>query len=190
MIVSLRGTHGSGKSHIVRQILQRYNAQPERTDKKGRPVNYVMQLANGSSLYVVGCYVNACGGCDSIQPYSEIWPRIERFADLGHVLFEGALVSSSYGNIGRATERYGDECVFAFLDTPLEVCLARIQARRTARGDMRPINPKNTQGKFEGIMKSLPKIRDEFRRRILILDYRKAVPQLLRLFYEDRRVAK
>jgi len=183
MIVSLRGTHGSGKSHIVRQILQRYSAQPESVDKKGRPVNYVMQLANGSSLYVVGCYVNACGGCDAIQPYSEIWPRIERFAELGHVLFEGALVSSSYGNIGRATERYGSECVFAFLDTPLEVCLTRIQTRRTARGDLRPIDPKNTKGKLDSIWKSIPKIRDEFKRRVVILDYHKAVAQVLGLFY-------
>jgi len=178
MIVNIRGTHGSGKSHIVRTLLKRYNGQAESTNNRGNPANYVVTLGDRSRLYVVGCYVNACGGCDGIQPYAEIWPRVVRFAELGHVLFEGALVSSSYGNIGRSSEVYGDSFVFAFLDTPLAVCLSRIAARRRARGDNRPLNPKNTRTKYESIQRSIGKIR-ELGRRVVILDHKKAMPQLL-----------
>lgn len=189
MIINVRGTHGSGKSHLVRQVLQLYNAVPEGLDRRGRPENYKMQLVNGRWLYVVGSYENACGGCDAIQPYSLIWPRVVEFVQVGHVLFEGALVSSSYGNIGRASEVYGDQFVFAFMNTPMEVCLARIQRRREARGDHRPLNPKNTQGKYDSILRSIPKIRDEFKRRVVMLDHRRCLPQLLGLFYEEGNVA-
>jgi len=183
VIANLRGTHGSGKSHIVRQLLDRYSAVPAEVDSKGRPTDYKMNLANGSQLYVVGPYYNACGGCDAIQPYSLIWPRVVRFAELGHVLFEGALVSSSYGNIGRDSEVYGDQFVFAFLDTPLSVCLERITARRVAKGNMKPLDPKNTQSKYDGIKTWIPRMRDELHRRVVILDYRNPIPPLLKLFY-------
>lgn len=182
-IVCIRGTHGSGKSTIVKEMLNRFKAEPTSVTKKGRPENYRMLLGDGSQLYVVGSYETACGGCDGIQPYSEIWPRVVDFAKSGHVLFEGALVSSSYGNIGRASEVYGDQFVFAFLNTPLTVCLSRIKARREAKGDSRPLNPKNTEYKFNNINASLPKIRDEFHRRTIVLNYLKPIPQLLGLYY-------
>lgn len=183
MIINIRGTHGSGKSTIIKELLKRYTAGPAGIDAKGRPENYVFDLATGKQVYVIGSYVNACGGCDGIQPYSDIWPRVVKFAALGHVLFEGALVSSSYGNIGRDSEEYGDQFVFAFLNTPMEVCLERIRRRREAKGNDKPVNPKNTQNKYDNIQRSIPKIRDEFKRRTVILDYRRAIPQLLALLY-------
>ena len=99
------------------------------------------------------------------------------------MLFEGALVSSSYGNIGRDSEVYGDQFVFAFLDTPLSVCLERITARRVAKGNMKPLDPKNTQSKYDGIKTWIPRMRDELHRRVVILDYRNPIPPLLKLFY-------
>lgn len=180
LVISLRGTHGSGKSTVVRQLLERYDWVPEGVDGKDRPENYRLETLYGP-LYVVGSYVNTCGGCDAIQPYSLIWPRIEAFEKKGHVLFEGALVSSSYGNIGRESERYGDRMVFAFLDTPLEVCLERIRQRRAAKGNFKPLDPKNTAGKYNSIMKGLPKIRDEFKRRCVMINHRRPVLDVLEL---------
>lgn len=182
MIVNIRGTHGSGKSTVVRRMMAHHGAEPE-LGPKGRPLGYVLRprwLVR--PLYVTGSYETACGGCDGIQPYAEIWPRVVRYAALGHVLFEGALVSSSYGNIGRASEAYGDEFVFAFLDTPLELCLERVAARRKARGDLRPLNPKNTEVKYWNVMASLAKIRDVFGRRVVMVNHHYAVPEVARLF--------
>ena len=186
MIINIRGTHGSGKSWIVKQLLNRYEAIPESTDAKGKPLGYVMQTYAGS-LYVVGPYENACGGCDTIQPYADIWPRVVAYATKGHVVFEGALVSSSYGNIGRFSETYGNDFVFVFLDTPLQVCLDRIQERRRQRGDDRPVDPRNTEVKYLGVLKSIPKIRDELNRRIVVLNYLNPLPQLLGVLYDSGR---
>jgi hypothetical protein len=179
MIINLRGTHGSGKSTIVRQLIKHLGATPESLDSKGRPNNYVGHLKNNVLLYIIGSYETACGGCDAIQPYAEIWPRVEKFAGLGHVVFEGALVSSSYGNVGRASEIYGDQFIFAFLNTPLETCITRIKQRREKRGDFRPLNPKNTEYKYQCIQKSINKIQNEYKRRVVILDYATPLQQIL-----------
>lgn len=181
MIINIRGTHGSGKSTIVKTILNTYNGVALGPEKK--PEGYSMTIADGSKLFVVGSYKTACGGCDGIQPYNMIWPRVVEYAQEGHVLFEGALVSSSYGNIGRDSTVYGDQFVFAFLNTPLQVCLDRIMQRRKSKGVDKPLNPKNTTSKYENIQKSIPKIRDEFGRRVVVIDYRKAVSQVLGLLY-------
>jgi thymidylate kinase len=183
-IVSIRGTHGSGKSTVVRKILEKYGAvEIVDSTKPKKPLGYDVLLSNKEILFVVGSYRTPCGGCDAIQPYAEIWPRIESAADSGkHVLFEGALVSSSYGNIGRSSEKYGDQMVFAFLDTPLEVCLERIQQRRLARGDSRPLDETSTTHKFNAIQKSEVKIQQEFGRKVVQLDYSKPVTQVLKLF--------
>jgi hypothetical protein len=184
MIVNLRGTHGSGKSTAVKRIIERFGAQPCRFGKKERPEAYVMQTPFGR-LYVAGPYHTPCGGCDAIQPYSRIWPMVESLAESGHVLFEGALVSGSYGSIGEASERYGDEFVFAFMDTPLEECLRRIKARRQARGDNRTLDPTNTISKYKGVARVRERLLNGLDRRVVDIDHRKPVPQLLRILNEQ-----
>lgn len=180
MIISLRGTHGSGKSTVIKTLLTRYNATEIPGEKK--PDGYWFNVSwLDNPVYVIGSYRTACGGCDSIQPYSLIWPRIEDYAAKGHVLFEGALVSSSYGNIGRASEKYGNEIVFAFMTTPLEVCLGRILKRRQAKGNTNPLNPKSTTEKMKNVERSIRVIRDVEKRRVVMIDYRKAVAQVLGL---------
>lgn len=184
MIINIRGTHGSGKSTIVRTLMRNYSAKPEGfiTMKSGKqkPRGYTFQVFN-RTVYVVGSYETTCGGCDAIQPYSLIWPLVEEYASKGSVLFEGALVSSSYGSIGRNSEVYGNDFVFAFLNTPLNVCLARIKARREAKGNMKPVDPKNTEHKLLSIEHSIPIIQNDFGRRVEILDYHKPIPQVLKL---------
>lgn len=190
-IINIRGTHGSGKSTIVKTLIDRYNALPVGDVFNKKSLGYVLTLSwLDHDVYVVGSYETACGGCDAIQPYADIWPRVEHYAAMGHVLFEGALVSSSYGNIGRSSEAYGNDFVFAFLDTPLSVCLERIAARRRARGDERPVDPKNTAFKHAACLKSIPKIRDEFKRRVVVVDHRKAVAQILGLLLNGERSTK
>lgn len=200
-IVSLRGTHGSGKSTVVRKILGAFPSCPVNPTAKGKPEGYAVELPSGW-LYVRGPYHTACGGCDAVQPYADIWPAIEYRMDNGcfieygnsgspiefsHCLFEGALVSSGYGNLGRATEKYGDKVVFAFLDTPLEVALDRIAQRRAARwvekgkpGLPPPVDPKNTTAKFNHVLKSYTAIK-ELGRRVTIIDHSQPVKEVLAL---------
>lgn len=185
-IVSIRGTHGSGKSTIVKKIIDKYKGVP-RLNEKGKPMGYEVQLPK-SQLFVVGPYVTACGGCDAVQPYSDIWPLVDRYAQMGwDVLFEGALVSSSYGSIGHSMNYWqtnqGATCKFAFLDTPLATCLERIAARRAARGNFEPVNPLNTTVKHQNVLRT----KDQMRKLgssigIVDVDYTQAVKQVLALF--------
>ena len=185
-IVSIRGTHGSGKSTIVTKIMTKYGARgdwpPGRILKK--PEGYTVQLPTGK-LYIVGPYETPCGGCDAVQPYSLILPRIQAAVERGeHVLFEGAMVSSSYGSIGHAlNELLHADPIFAFLDTPLDLCLERIRLRRLAKGNTDPVNPKTTAVKFENVART--KLQMEklgSRVQIIDIDHTHPVKNVLKLF--------
>ncbi len=182
MIINIRGTHGSGKSTIVRALLDKYAHQPLGEGK--RPEGYKVAVPElNKPLYVVGPYVTACGGCDAVQPYALIWPRVLTYARRGHVVFEGALVSSSVGEIGRAMALRKD-CVVLFLDTPVEVCLERIQKRRLARGSLDPLNPKNTVSKHRSVEVSRPKL-EALKLRCVTLNYKKADKQFMEVLLEN-----
>ena len=190
MIISLRGTNGSGKSYLVKRLLRHFDAKGIGEGKKGRCANYKMTLETGDTLCVVGNYDIACGGCDSIQPYDNIWPRVVEMIEEGdHALFEGALVSSGYGRIGIATEDYGDDVVFVFLDTPLEICVENIYQRRMSRGKDEPLTDKtidNVRKKKKAVDNSIVRIRDHHERRVVVLDHRKAFHQMLTLLHEGK----
>lgn len=177
MLLNLRSTHGGGKSTVCKTILDRHPHTVLQGPKKIE--GYKVDIGLSKPLFIVGPYKTACGGCDAIQPYDLIWPRVEAYAKRGHVLFEGALVSSSVGNIGRAMAARKD-CVVAFMDTPLEECLARIARRRAARGDDRPLNPKNTTSKFEGILRSRPQL-EALGLRCVTVPHKRAVAYVLGL---------
>jgi protein gp37 len=157
-LINLRGTNGAGKSTVVRNLLDANDARPLYGALGQRPEAYVLSLPDNNKAYVIGPYETPCGGCDAIQPYSLICPLIERYAALGNVIFEGALISSCWGEIGRLLERFGHQALVVFLDTPLDVCVDRVQARRQQRGDSRPFNPANLTQKFNTIARRKQKL--------------------------------
>lgn len=183
MIINVRGTHGSGKSTIMTQFISRYNAEPVGPAKK--PDGYRAETPWGI-VHVVGSYKTQCGGCDAIQPYAKIWPRVVDYSHEGHVLFEGALVSNSYGNIGKDSEEYGDDFVFAFLDTPLETCISRILQRRQERGNNKPFDPnKSVVRIFNSNQRVMEKAKEKGRR-VVVLNHKKPMVQILGLLNDDR----
>ena len=154
MIINLRGTSGSGKSAIAHQLLKKYPFEPIPAAMKstlfgsepvGKPLGYQYDKAR-----VVGSYTTVCGGCDGIATQDEVEQRVRAWHGEGyHVLFEGLLISGSYGRWHGVAK----ECapfLFLFLDTPLEVCLERVRRRRRERGNNKPLNEKNTTNKWNG----------------------------------------
>lgn len=183
-IVSLRGTHGSGKSSVVAKILQMYAATPVADPTRPKkPLGYLMKLPTGRKLYVVGSYTTACGGCDAIQPYSLIWPRIDLAAQEGYdVLYEGAMISSSYGNIGRSSEKYGSDVVYAFLDTPEDECVRRVNLRRSAKGKPPLGDETNVRTKWRSVLKMRLEFAERYGVRVAVVDHTRAVKRTLELF--------
>jgi thymidylate kinase len=141
MLINLRGTHGAGKSTIVRALCNESAAQPIYGVLRQRPEAYELTFAGKTKAFVIGPYNTPCGGCDAVQPYELICPLIEKYAAAGHVIFEGALISSCWGAVGRLMERWMREAIVVFLDTPADECVRRVKARRLQRGDGRAFDP-------------------------------------------------
>jgi hypothetical protein len=150
MLINVRGTNGAGKTTVIRELMALcphkliYGVLGPRL-----PEAYLLMLPQ--PVYVLGPYLIPCGGCDRIQPFALVPPLIEKYAQRGHVVFEGLLMSTFYGEVGRLTEAH--DSVVMFLDTPLDVCIARVEARRAAAGNFRPFNPKLLIEKYNTIIK-------------------------------------
>lgn len=181
--VTLRGTHGAGKSTVIRTILSNYPCQQVGPDRK--PEGYFVTLpGQDRRLFVLGPYNEGryAGGADAIQPYALIIPKLmEKFEGGYHILAEGAIISSSYGNLGRATEPLGDSKVFAFLMPSVEQCLAQLNGRRVAQGKDTEANPKIPTEKHANVARSI-KVIQGMGRQTVILDPDKAVNQLLAVY--------
>jgi hypothetical protein len=155
-VINIRGTSGSGKSTIVREIMEKGHITPIGESQK-KPDGYIVQIPElATPIYIVGPYVTVCGGCDQIQTQDEICERIRVYSGFGDVLVEGLLMSHSFARyvaLDRELVEKNVHCVWAFLDTPLDVCLNRVRARRDERAlltgrDRGELNTKNTTDKW------------------------------------------
>lgn len=150
MIVKLHGNSGSGKTTLARMLMRMGDVKSLGNPK--RPEAYQINIPNWSDfLFILGPYTNTCGGLDSIGTWREAADLLHRYQSQGHVFYEGLLASTYYGSFGKETERYGDEHIFAFMDTPLELCIQRIKARRLAAGNTKPLNEDNTRNREKPI---------------------------------------
>jgi dephospho-CoA kinase len=139
MLINLRGTNGSGKTTAVNALLHRANARAiYGVLGASHPEAYRVRLPGvEQDAFIIGPYDCPTGGCDRIQPFELIEPLIVNYAAQGHVIFEGLLIACCYGTIGKLLERRGRDALILFLDTPVELCIERVNARRLERGDVR-----------------------------------------------------
>jgi predicted ABC-type ATPase len=174
MLVKLHGTSGSGKSTVARYLMKQGLSIPE-----GKAYRVDMfQLEK--PLYILGLYNSQCGGCDTLTALEQI-ALIHKYAPVGHVFYEGLLGSEYYGKLGEASERYGKDHVFAFLDTPIEICIARVIARRLAKGNTKPLNEDNTRNRIYKIASLRAKL-IKTGRNVVDIDHNQANIQILDLF--------
>jgi hypothetical protein len=132
-ILNLRGCNGSGKSTIARALFQgedyhEIDLAPYHTPK-GALRHVAGYLVPSRSLVVVGPYRTDCGGCDAVKTQDLVCESVRMAAVRApNVFFEGVIVSTIFQRYYALSRELGG-MVWAYLDTPLEVCLARIQAR-------------------------------------------------------------
>jgi thymidylate kinase len=151
-IINVRGTSGSGKSTIVRNIMALYR-QKTAIKIKGRkqPIGYLLQRLD-RSLFVPGHYETACGGCDTITKMDDVMSYVAKAADDGHaVLFEGVLLSAEVNRFVALTQAGYPVRTF-YLSTPIEVCISSINERRKAKKeDAPPVDPRITTNRLRSI---------------------------------------
>lgn len=187
VILRIAGTFGSGKTTAMRDFMTRYP-----TTELRNSANKIMGYkADASSvginipLFIVGKYDNICGGTDAIDKQQEIADRILKAHPLGHVLYEGALVSASglAGAVTQAIHPTGCD-VYAFLDTPQSLCITRVEGRRAAKGNEKPFDPKNLIQKFESVTNCRRNLLNEGSYDVRDIDHTNPHPQLLEIIRE------
>lgn len=146
IILKIHGCSGAGKTTAVRRYMESSEFRPI-LNVRGLPEAYVGPLG----VRILGSYANTCGGVDTIGSAQEVMELLEKYAPLGSVIFEGLLQSTYYGVLGQHSRQYGNRYVYAFLDTPVELCLERVIARRAASGRGNKFNPQLTRDKHATI---------------------------------------
>jgi hypothetical protein len=186
MLLKIHGTSGAGKTTIVRDLME-VATQILPMGPVKRPEAYRLTVPGvARPVYVLGPYENTCGGMDGVSSVNDQIDLIHHYADLGHVIYEGLLLSTYYGSLGAAVERYGKEHVWAFLDTPIEVCIERVKARRIAAGNDKPLNERNTRERMKPIMSLKARVERRGERVVVLKHDETPSQQVLELLYGAR----
>lgn len=174
-IIDIRGSHGSGKSWIVHQIL---GDQRENIMENGKQIGTV---ALKYDCAVVGWYRSTCGGCDLIKHPDDVVRRVKLFATQHrHVMLEGILVAHTFKRYSNLATEMGDYH-FMFLNTPLATCIQRVEARRLARGKTEPFNPRNVVNDWHNIWESVREKCLDAGHLVTILDWKNPLPPVLEI---------
>jgi hypothetical protein len=138
-IISIRGTHGSGKSWVARQVMARLGEPVDiRYQDGGKKVSGTLRGTASPLLFVVGGYREgvSTGGCDTIKDIRVTEQIVLGAANEGHhVLYEGARAGAGHSKwikIGWDNKQH--EWHFIVLDTPVDRCFENIRARRVLAG--------------------------------------------------------
>lgn len=145
MIVNLRGNNGSGKTTVIRSFFDQF---PQRglcgLLGPKYPEAYQLTLENKKALYIIGPYHSRTGGIDALsgRGFDGIIGLLDKYSKRGHVLFEGVVISTSFGVVGEWLYTHKKDSIVAFLDTPLDVCFDSIMARTGDGGRSKHVKDK------------------------------------------------
>ena len=161
IIVKLHGCSGAGKTTIARHIMENAAKVHVVTNQKGGHEAYVCEIEGFPlPLAVLGSYQNACGGMDTVSSQDEAIKLIDYYHGEGcHVFHEGLLQSTYYGKMGQHSVPFGDRYIYAFLMTPIDVCLSRVEERRRANNSTNKFNPELTIDKWNTINRLRGRVR-------------------------------
>ena len=164
MIINIRGTSGSGKTHTARSFLDHYSPNLEIMDSSGKLVAHAVSYKT-LPVYLIGSYRNICGGCDAVPDQDTVCGLVRHFSQFGHVIFEGLLISHLYARYKALYDelfgKFNIPFVYAYMDTPLELCIERVKSRRLAKGNSKPFNPENTISHYHATWKTYEKFRQD-----------------------------
>jgi len=188
VVVKIGGTNGSGKSSLIRAALAKYAHVPVMGAKKIEAYNVRTYLPQ--PVVVLGSYVNVCGGMDGISDKHERLALVRKYAAGENVvLYEGLITGKTYGAMGALSEEPGQRgnWIYAFMDTPYDVCVERIMQRRAAKGNHAPFDPERTVRATFNSCISTAKRAAEQGHRVLMLDHTMSPAEQLAVVFSEVR---
>ena len=202
--INVRGCNGSGKTHLLRQFGLDPLCRVENIENIRHTVKDKNHLLPGNTIEcahspipvtycpggiaILGDYTPAAAGsttagCDRIKTQEATKKALEfigRDPEVKFVLFEGVVVSTIFGPWRNWAALHGG-MVWAFLDTPLEKCLSRIQTRNGGK----PVKEDQVADKH----RTSARVRDKcvfHGLRVLDLDHEQCFDQLLNAMAEEK----
>lgn len=174
-IIKIHGCSGSGKTTAVRELM--FSKPMPIIGMNGKIEAYRLD----NDIFTLGSYENKCGGVDVLDSADTVMKLIDKYAVLGHVVFEGLLQSTYYGRMGAHSVQYGKDYIYAFLDTPIDICLDRVVARRAVSGKNNKFNPELTKDKHSTIDALRRKLEGGTHTVVVLKHDKPMAPQLLEL---------
>lgn len=185
MVILVRGTHGTGKSTLLRAfladlaVLDTVDNVGLFTKKKPRRIKYVLS----GDVAIMGNYEHpTSGGLDGMTPIRHCWDLLtDAGRDHAFALGESVMMSNAKSRVVALADALGrDQVVSAQLDTPFEVALERIYARnggKPVKEDVIKYHHKRTNDIHRWL-------RDEGVCRTLTLDHEHAYLHLTTFMYD------
>lgn len=156
--LNIRGTNGSGKSTLARRFFGEHDGETDLSEyftKSGRSKFGTGRINPDTQTLVVGNYDTMAGGLDKLPSFSVQFNCIDvalSLPDVKLVVAEGVLASTvlgSWADHAKQLHEKGVRVIWAFMSTPLQVCLDRIQIRNGGK----PIKEDLVKDKIEQIDK-------------------------------------
>jgi hypothetical protein len=147
-IINIRGGKGSGKTHLMQRLMEKFGATPL-IGTDGRVWAY--QVHWEPEFYILGRYDSPIGGCDVIRSMDQVQASVLNLANKGHVLFEGLLISTMSSRWIKMVNSCPDfKFIFATFKTPLEKCIKRVAERERELGNTskNPVNIEHITAKY------------------------------------------
>lgn len=164
MIISIRGTSGSGKTWLAKRLLHDEGIYhpPKLVHFKGRkqPLYYLRDPMEPGrrGLAILGHYESATGGCDTINGNDVPFVICRHLHGEYDVFFEGLLMSAEQHRTA-ALHHDGLPVHLYYLTLSLEDCLAGVNQRRAERGNHDPVNPDTTAARHRTLRLHPPRFR-------------------------------
>ncbi len=175
-MIDIRGTHGSGKSWLVRQLLLE-EQEPIPCPNGGRPLGHIIPKWDA---VVLGPYEKpTTGGCDAIRTVDVLQENLLKFhSEYRVVVLEGIFVSHTFKRYHELAERLGDYR-FMFLNTPLRNCIARVRARRFSVGNRKELNTSNIERDYYNIFGVVRKKLVDAGHYVRVVDWKNPLPTIV-----------
>ena len=151
MIIQIRGTSGSGKTWVVKEIMKEYDWEPHYVENRKRPLYYT-----SGDIIVLGHYEIDCGGCDTIGSAPKVFQTIQNLKVPYKVMITEGLL---WGEDVKWTVQLEDTVRSLYLHTSLEDCLNNVKKRQ---GGIEPKDPNRVVRKLskriQTISRTMPRL--------------------------------